>query len=88
MNKPLTVKQLAAALPCGDRGRPRSRGYVHAMRKAGFHGKTLREALAWLTRHPSFTWGSVYNPKETRRKSQISLGESQNGKTLTRLPVI
>lgn len=76
MNKTLTVKQLAAALPRGVRGKHRSRGYVHAMRKAGFAGKTLREALAWLTRHPSFSWASVYSPKEKRRKAHIPEGEA------------
>lgn len=68
MNKKLSVKELAAALPKGPRGQPRSRGYVSAMRASGFKGSTLREALVWLTRHPNFTWASVYLPSNTRHR--------------------
>jgi len=66
MKKPLlTIKELASKLPVGPTGRPRSRGYVHAMIRAGFpvtrRQATLASALLWLSQHPLFTWTSVYN---------------------------
>lgn len=64
MSKPLTVKELAAALPPGRTGKPRSPGFVYAMVSAGFpmpDKKATREsAVQWLYLNPNFTWSSVY----------------------------
>jgi len=59
----LTIKELAAEL-CSVEGKPHSRGFVHAMKHAGFpmpDGKaTVGEARAWLAARPAFSWRSVY----------------------------
>jgi hypothetical protein len=59
----LTIKELAAELKGAD-GRPHSRGYVHAMKLAGFpmpaRTATVEEARAWLAARPAFSWRSVY----------------------------
>ena len=63
MSQRLYIKQLAAELR-GPDGRPRSSGYIFAMKKAGFkmtdNRATVEEANAWLSLHPDFTWRGVY----------------------------
>lgn len=57
-SRPLTVKELAAALGV-------SRGFVWAMRKMGFPERraTFDEAVAWLRERPAFrvrqAWGAT-----------------------------
>jgi len=62
--KLLTVKELAAALPPGRSGKPRSPGFVHAMVAKGFpmpgRKASLESAVLWLNYNPLFTWSSVY----------------------------
>jgi hypothetical protein len=60
----LTIKELAAALPHGHTGKPRTRGYVSAMKKAGFQmpnkRATLAQAKRWLRLNPTFSWRKMY----------------------------
>lgn len=50
-NELLSIKELAGALK-------RSRGYIHAMKRAGFpmpgNRATVNHALRWLAENPSF----------------------------------
>lgn len=65
--KRLYIKELAAELHGVD-GKPHSRGFVHAMKRAGFKmpdGRaTIAEAEAWLRANPAFSWRSVYVTKK------------------------
>lgn len=56
----LSIKELAAALPKGPKGKERTRRYVYAMLHAGFimrkRRTTLTQALQWLRRNKGKLW--------------------------------
>jgi hypothetical protein len=67
----LTIKELAFELNHG-------RGYVHAMKAAGFRMPggmaTVAEAREWLAANPSFSWRSVYvTRKFTEKRDSVPL---------------
>lgn len=65
IDKPRTIKELAFFMK-------RHRGYISAMRKAGFEmpldpvqrqcQATLAQAYRWLTDNPEFTYNGIYKP--------------------------
>lgn len=80
IDKPRTIKELAFFLK-------RHRGYISAMKKAGFTmpvDPVVRQGLAsiadawrWLTEHPEFTYNGAYKTAAPKMKTK-SNGEVSN----------